>query len=251
METLLLTWTISPNKKIINQWYKSTSLNPEQRYFEYLDAIIYYISQSNFQNIVFCENSNYLFKDLSLINGLCKIYNKKFELLQFNWNYQKTLDLWYWYWDWEIIDYAIDNSSLLKKSINWYKISGRYICININEIILNHKNSNNIFFKWVNFSFFSVCSAFFKTNNNFYYENLYKLNEKLDKNISLETIYYSKLRKFSLSKTCWNLKIFPKFSKWNNMINITFILKSLFKTWLSSIWSKISFIFDKILLKND
>ncbi len=248
-KTLLLTWTISPSQKILNQWYSSLSLNPNNRYFEYINAIIYYISQSNFNCIVFCENSNYNFKDLDFINQLCKIYNKQFELLQFEWNHDKTLEIWYWYWDAECIDYAVNNSKLLQNSENWYKISWRYICVNINEIIERHIHQNNLFFKWVNYSFFSTCTALYKTNNTFYKEYLYNKWNKVNKNHSLEYVYYNELRIFLLNNTCWYLKIFPIFSKWNNMIKITFPLKILFKIWLCNIWSKISFILDKILYK--
>lgn len=248
-ETLLLTWTISPNWDIVKQWYKSASLDPNKRYFEYIDAILYYITQSDFINIIFCENSNFYFQDLNFINHLCEIYNKNFELLQFTWDYQKALDLWYGYWDAECIDYAIDKSLILRNVKNWYKISWRYKCMNINKIIYNQNKQDIAFFKWVNFSYFSICTAFFKCNNSFYNLYLYNSWEKMNKNLPLEMIFYISLRKFLLRNNCWSFDVFPFFSSWNNMLNINFFQYLILKTWLSSMWSKISFIFDKIFFK--
>ena len=76
-QTLLLTWTIKPISEILSvNSYHSTSLDPEARYSQYIDTIIYYIVNSNFTHIVFCENSNYPIKDYPTILGLAKIYNK-------------------------------------------------------------------------------------------------------------------------------------------------------------------------------
>ncbi|MDD3645904.1 MAG: hypothetical protein PHH06_00690 [Candidatus Gracilibacteria bacterium] len=201
METLLLTGTISPSKDIKKQGYKSTSIKPKERYFEYINSIIYYITQSDFKNIVFCENSNYNFKDLDLINELCKLYNKNFELLQFNGDHKKSLELGYGYGDGECMDFAVDNSQVIKSSKNWYKISGRYIIKNINEIIKIFKDKNVYFFKGTNIdlanfsiALFSISTYFFKTNSLFYKENLYNIKSNIHLKTSIEFEFYKELR---------------------------------------------------------
>lgn len=245
-ETLLLTWTISPSREILSQWYKSTSINPNNRYLEYFDSIVYYITQSNFSSIVFCENSNYNFKDLDLINDLCIIYKKKFELLQFTWNHKKTLELWYWFGDWECIDYAIDNSKILNTSANWFKISWRYIVKNIN-IFLNKNNKRDIiFYKWIWFSPFWGYSAIFKTTNIFYKTWLYNCKKLVDKNknISLEYVFYFQLRNILFKNWGCNFNDLPILNNWSKKkIAQEYILKFFWLLEYNTIWS----ILDKIL----
>ena len=102
MNTLLLTGTVQPYPVVSQSWYSSTSLNPSKRLAEYMDSIIYYISQSAFSYIVFCENSDYAIPaiDLQIIEDLCEYYHKKFELLQFKWDYDMVVKKWYNYWYW-------------------------------------------------------------------------------------------------------------------------------------------------------
>jgi hypothetical protein len=252
-ETLLLTWTITPAPAIVLQWYTSSTLNPDERYFQYIDTILYYITQSDFNNIVFCENSNHNIndQDMELLHSLSLLYNKKLEFLCFAGNIQKTIELWYGYWDNECIDFACNNSDLLKLSQSWYKISGRYKCTNINTLIQEHKNDSIYFFKWVNRSLFSVCTALFKCNTIFYRENLYNVYDACSslKPKSLESLYYYMLRKNFCTNICGKVKSFPMFSRGSNMITITTIQKRVLSLWLSDIWSVMSFIVDKFLYK--
>lgn len=256
-ETLLLTWTIKPDSTLISQWYTSSTLNADERYFQYIDTLLYYITQSNFANIVFCENSNSSLKEeyIDMLHKLSIRYNKNLELLYFTGNTQKTLELWYGYWDSECIDFAYNNARLLKQAQNWYKISGRYKCTNINTLIEEHKNESVYFFKWVNRSIFSVCTALFKCNNDFYKKHLYNIyttSPLLSKwHKSIESLYYDILRIFFKSRMCGQTISFPTFSRGSNMITITPLQKIVLWLWLSDIWSWLSFIVDKLLYKNE
>lgn len=219
METLLLTGTIKPNKEIVKIWY-THNINSEIRYKTYLDNIIFYLTKTNFSNIVFCENSNYPIKDIKLLEDTAFKYNKKIEILQFSWNEELTLKYGYWYWEAEILDYAFENSILIKNSKNWYKLSWRYLLINSNDIINSYKNDNIYLFKLFRFAFFSICTAFFKINNDFFEKNFYKkwieyYNQYFktsQKKTSIERIWYclakDKLFKNKTTKT----KIIPKFN---------------------------------------
>jgi hypothetical protein len=56
MQLLLLTSTITPNVSIKNK--SSQELDVNSRVKDYLRALVYYITQSDFDAIVFCDNSN-------------------------------------------------------------------------------------------------------------------------------------------------------------------------------------------------
>lgn len=201
MNTLLLTWTIKPNEKVLKQWYNSFTINHKKRLKEYINSIIFYISQSDFNNIVFCENSNYNIpeKDLIILRDLSQYYNKKIELLQFSWNYDKIKEKWYNYWEWECIDYAFDNSILIKESSNWYKISWRYKFWNINNII-NEWNDSAYYFYRFSFPFlYWVVTEIFKCTNEIYWKYLYNVKDIVDYKKpdflrSYEMMCYYKLR---------------------------------------------------------
>lgn len=223
METLLLTWTIAPDEKILKQWYNSTSLIPEKRYFEYIDTIIYYIINSKFTKIIFCENSNYYFKDLESIKSLCKIYNKNFELLQFNWDNSKTLELWYWYWDAECMDYAFDNSNMLKNSKNWYKISWRYKVININKMLDYYKKNDNVIYKSTPLWFFLIMTWFIKLNNNYYKKYFYGIKNKCNRNKMLEVLFWEQIKNEKTYKYMW---MYPKLSHISYFKYMKFVIRA-------------------------
>lgn len=182
MYTLLLTWTINPYKDIKKQWYCSTSIEPKSRLSEYINTIIYYISNSNFTHIVFCENSNYSIphQDLEIINSICNYYNKYFELLQFVWNHDEIISKGYNYWEWECIDYAFENSKFLKETKSWYKITWRYRYRNINDIINERKDQERYFYRF-SFPWLYWCvSKIFKCSNEIYKEYLHNVKELVD-----------------------------------------------------------------------
>ena len=179
--TLLLTWTINPYKDIKAQWYPH-KIDIKTRLSEYIDAIIYYISNSNFTHIIFCENSNYSIppQDLEIINSTCDYYNKDFELLQFVSNHTEIKNRWYNYWEGECIDYAFENSRFLKKAKSWYKITWRYKYRNINDIINEWENQEWYFYRF-SFPWLYWCvSAIFKCNNEIYEEYLYNAKNLVD-----------------------------------------------------------------------
>jgi hypothetical protein len=250
METLLLTWTIAPNELIVSTiWYASSSLNPEKRYFEYVASIVYYITQSSFDQIVFCENSNYLFKDLSLIHDLAHIYNKKFELLQFTWDYQKVLEQGYGYWDAECIDYAVDHSLFLAHAQSWYKCTWRYKILNINDVLACYSSSDILFMKWLPFGLFSISTAFFKTSTEFYKSHLYWSGEHCSfKHWKiLEDVFYGKLHTFIQKWTLPKVSCYPKFHRIKNYKKFTWLAF----VWFFSFWPLFRFFGKSFYKKNN
>jgi hypothetical protein len=78
---LLLTSTISPHQNIQNK--SSQDLDTNRRKQDYLRALIYYITQSDFDEIVFCENSNTYLKEFDDVKKIAEIFGKKIEFLIF------------------------------------------------------------------------------------------------------------------------------------------------------------------------
>ena len=259
-ETLLMTWTISPKKD--QKWYKSTSFSTEVRKAQYLKAIIFYVTQSKFNNIIFCENSDYKFEktEMEVIEYLKNLYHKNIELLHFKWNTEKVNKQWYWYWEWECLDYAFDNSKILKDTKTFYKITWRYIIWNINEIIDSHKNCQNIFIRDIP-SYFTMNTAFFKMETELYRKYFYNAKKLVNhsQNINFESAFYKiifnenlfnlpkRLRILPYRTNCnddnfiWNIHQYnvmkrPKF--WYDYIWI--------KTWLYSISSSDKFLYNLI-----
>lgn len=146
-ECLLLTATINPNASIGAGGYRSTSLDPEKRYFEYLDALAFYLVRSGFSKIVFCENSNYPVRHADDLHKLASALGKEFEMLQFEGDHRKTVELGYGYGDGECIDYAVEHSSLIRSANNWYKCSGRYKIENIDSVVSAYEKEDRVFFK--------------------------------------------------------------------------------------------------------
>lgn len=209
--TLLLTWTIAPNNWITKFNYKN-SLDPQKRLKEYENSIKYYIEDSLFEEIVFCENSNYNCEDWKIkMWKFAKDKNKTLEILQFQWNVKKTLELSYSYWEGECLDYAYKNSKFLKESINRWKITWRYVIKNINDLIKSSDKYENLLFRWLRpLWFFTIDTSIFKVSNDTYEKYLYDAKNDITKenNKCIEHIFYDRIRNKKIN--CGKLKILPE-----------------------------------------
>lgn len=126
---LLVTGTIRPNTNI------SVEINnKDERLREYINCLKYYICKSEIAKIVFCENSRYTFNQNSLFK-LAQKYNKQLEILQFEGDVEKIGIYGKGYGEGEIIEYAFNNSKLIKNSDYFIKVTGRLIVNNLKQII--------------------------------------------------------------------------------------------------------------------
>ena len=126
---LLLTSCIYPNKDVPFLELKDSKIRKQQ----YLLSIEFFIKESNIDKIVFCDSSNA--KEESYLTNLAKKYNKNFEWISFVGNNSLVNKFGKGYGEGEIIEYALRNSILLKKSDYILKITGRMIVKNIDLII--------------------------------------------------------------------------------------------------------------------
>ena len=220
LNSLLLTACIHP--KDVKD--KHDNLNWKEREKQYQWALMFYLFKSNFKNIIFVDNSNYI---LEYLNSLINKYNTKLneknhiiieiewktlEYITYDWN-KKSHIYWYWYGEQEIMDFSFDNSQIL--SSLWYeesffKITWRYILYNINNIIKICLNNKNMFLKSIHC--FNVITAIIKIQKKDYkkylYSNVLKFYEDYNKDntFMLENIYYIKLREILFNeKIKWTI----------------------------------------------
>lgn len=211
LKTLLLTWTIKPSLKTL--WKNSSDLDFLEREKSYIKAIVFYITQSDFDQIIFWENSWYNISIWSCLEALANKYNKKIEIIQFLWNPLYPEKYWYWCWEAEIFDYIIDNSKLIKNTDCFYKITGRYILLNVNDILKKLDSQKNYFHKqwlfasplWVSTAFFKVSLSLYKKylyeKHILFFERFFSSDIKLNKvtkypYLSIEYVRYLLMRKY-------------------------------------------------------
>jgi hypothetical protein len=186
----LLTGTINP-RKFRTPFTKL--LNKKERLNQYLNALKKYILYSDFDIIIFCENSRYA-HDYSELGRLAKERGKILETIVFLGNKKEVLNRGKGYGEGEIIDYALRHSKHLEKpEQTFYKITGRIFVKNINKLL---KKSNKEIY------FFSVgknhcVTLFFKCSVGFYRKNLFGAGKECDefKGIHLENVFFNRLVK--------------------------------------------------------
>ena len=246
-ETLLLTWTIAPSNWI-KKFNYINSLDPKIRLKEYENSIKYYIEESVFDKIVFCENSNYScekWKDW--MYKLAQEKSKSLEILQFEWNVEKTLELKYSYWEWECLDYAFEHSKLLWISVNRWKITWRYIINNINDIVKSADKYENLLFKRLrSLRPFVIDTSLFKVSNNTYKKYIYDAKNDITKENKkcIEDIFYDRLRNKKIK--FWKLKVLPKKDwYWDSWFYEKWYHHVLLFLWLWNEWTIISKLLDK------
>jgi len=191
--TLLLTSAISVDEKMFGHKTIPQGIRVQQ----YVDTLIFYITKSFFTHIVFCDGTNYDMVNINFLQNLAKIYNKKIEFLSFQQDISLVLSKGKWYGENKIIEYAVQNSQFIVDSHSRYKITGRYIILNINKIIAYEEDIHNAFFRTSLLDRQNCNTAFFKTTTPFFVDHLQWAGEEVNdmrwKYNYLEHIYYRRL----------------------------------------------------------
>lgn len=183
---LLLTWTVKPQTS-----YELNLTDPNKRYRQYILTLIKYITESEFDTFVFCENSNAELPHIQLVTDLCDLMWKRIEILQFTGDAEKIKELTRAFGDQEIMEYAVTNSSYIKEAWAFYKTTWRYRVKNINEVLNAWAQEKTVFVKWW-LGKKTVHTAFFKTTIPFFNEHFMWKSPQLTRfeNCSLERLYY-------------------------------------------------------------
>ncbi|SRR6266568_232295 len=168
--------------------------NKGERLNQYLENIGNLILKSDFNRIIFCENSRYQ-HDYSDLTALAEQHDKELEILSFMGSNDIIKVKGKSYGEGEILNYAIDNSAYLKNNDTlFYKMTGRIFVGNINKILADHRH-DNLFIRW-DVRKDEVDTRFFKTQVGFFKENLYHLLDRFDEssNLSIEEVYFNVLK---------------------------------------------------------
>lgn len=136
---LIITACIKPNLDT----FKLSLTDSNKRLKQYIECIEWSLDNTLFKNIVFVDNSGYP-ADPALIK-YASDKGKNFEWLSFTGNKKQILTYGKGYGEGEIVEYAFNNSKLLKKSTYFCKLTGRLIIDNIN-IFIKLADINKIYF---------------------------------------------------------------------------------------------------------
>lgn len=139
---LLITGCIKP---YINQDWLVLK-DPKERLKQYVESIRYYIEESDFDYIVFCENSNFNTSEKDVLNKLACSKGKQFEWLTFEGDLAR-LNLSKGGGEDEIIDYAFENSKWIKGTRSFVKVTGRLKIMNVNQILRGCIYGKNYFYR--------------------------------------------------------------------------------------------------------
>lgn len=253
MEILLLTASI--NAKLASP-VMTKIVNTEDRRNQYVVTIKRYIKESDFDIIIFCENTESDFP-VEECQDLAHEYGKQIEFIFFLGNVNSINRQGKGFGDGECLEYAINHSKHLQNnSACFYKVTGRLFIENINDILKNSAKDENCFYR-LSFKSLYVVTFFFKAQVNFFKEHLIK--EYVNVNDSagryMESIYYDVLVKekvrgfnpypytYSLSGSTGK----PYFKKNKNVLSIFNYLG--FYT-VNSIWSNLFNFIKKASIKN-
>lgn len=141
---LVITGCISPIKDQAHLVLKDV----DERIRQYLKSIKYYIEDTDFYNIVFCENSAYELEERFELEKDAEALGKHLEWLSFNGNL--TEEAKYsnkGIGEDEIMDYIFNNSQLIQNAKTFVKVTGRLILNNINSIIKYAHYGSNYFYR--------------------------------------------------------------------------------------------------------
>lgn len=200
-KAILLTGTI--NTSVFNNVnVVLTDLNERLR--QYSNTIIRYIEDSEFDKIVFVENSGYPF-DKNYFLELAHKYEKEFEYLPFIGNRDKISSYGKSYGDAECITFGIKNSNILKNEKYIYKVTGRIYLKNSKDICKTQYSCDNEFVvyndtKWCH-------TNFFKVKREDYLKFLSDVQEECDdfNKKSIEYIYYERLLSSNMNSSCFSV----------------------------------------------
>lgn len=209
---ILLTGTIDPS--VFNNTNVKIT-NSKERLLQYETAIRRYIQESEFNKIVFVENSGYQF-DEEVFKEMAKSYGKKFEFLRVKTDVNKTIELGKSYGEAILIKEGINKSELLKDESIIYKVTGRIFLKNSRQICKSLNKAMNQFIvfnksKWCNTMFFKVNKDDF---NNVLKDAYLYCDEKKGKDI--ESVYFD-----LLSNSNIEIKSFNKYPDLTGIVGTT------------------------------
>ena len=197
---------------------------------------MFYIEFSPFTKIVFCDNGAYSYRNQGELIEYAKSKDKIFEWISFQGDVDKTKERGKGYGEGEIIQYALENSTVAQKAISIAKVTGRLKIENISETVKKVKRQKNYFNRDI-YRGHGIDTRFFLCDKEFYCANLMRLYIQVREDNSftnaIEDIYYRTLIKSR--RKIRTLKAYPAFKgisggngrNYSDISNVTIKLYSL------------------------
>lgn len=186
---LIITGCINPNP---NQGWLVLK-NVDERLKQYVESIIFYIENSPFKGIVFCDNSNYVCDKITYLEDLANENGKAFEWLGFKGDDKKVVQ----YnnkgiGEDEIMDYVCSHSRLYAEADSFVKVTGRLTLNNINSLMNNAVHGTNYFYRDIyrGKSTKGIDTRFFIVTKTFYEENIRKCYDRVSKKTCYEEAFF-------------------------------------------------------------
>lgn len=205
---LLITGCINP---IPNQPYLVLT-DPTVRYNQYIQSIQFYLEESSFSKIVFCDNSNTHYCVESQLREMAVERGKLFEWISFQGDNTKIETQGKGYGEGELIDYALQHSELLQNCKVFAKVTGRLIIRNVNTIlagICQKKNKGNYFNRDI-YRPYGLDTRFFFVNKTFYISHLKDQYHSVSiekQNCAIEDLFFRAIQKRDYK----SLPFYPRF----------------------------------------
>lgn len=117
--------------------------DPEERKNQYIDSLIFFITQTAFRKIIICDNSG--FNYFSSLVELATEHHKELELLSFKGDQELVAQQGKGYGEGEIMKYVLQNSALIKKVKGFFKVTGRLKLVNSDQLLRQCNEQQNYF----------------------------------------------------------------------------------------------------------
>ena len=185
---LIITACISPNTNQRHLVLKDV----DERLRQYLDSIYYYLRESFFKKIIFCDNSGYDYNEIGNIIDFASSIGKELEWLSFKGN----SDLVAKYstkgiGEDEIMDYIFTNSKLVIGAKSFVKVTGRLLVQNVDALLYTAQYGKNYFYRNIySDDFHELDTRFYVMDIDYYnlkVRNCY--NRIKDYDMSMELVY--------------------------------------------------------------
>ncbi len=198
---LIITACIQPNK---NQRYLVLK-DVSERLCQYISCIEFYISESPFYNIVFCDNSNYPIVNYDALIHKARLIGKNLEILSFMGNSDivskysnKGIG------EDEIMDYVLTNSVLASQAKTFFKVTGRLQITNIQGLIKNIHYGENYFLRDMYSDTCSLDTRFYAMDMVCYNHMLRRCYERVnDYTMSYERVFFHLISGHYFSFYCY------------------------------------------------
>ena len=189
---LLITGTINVDSDLAFVSLKET----EERLEQYIYSIKYAIQNyEEITHVIFCENSGYNY-NYDFLYDIAEKYGKSLTVLSFEGNSKMVALKGKGYGEGEIIRFALENDRILFDSQCFYKLTGRLVVENMNNVMKKTKEENAFFACNYKKNQRFVTTHFYKVNTAFYKKELMssymRVNDKIG--FFLEHVFFDVLR---------------------------------------------------------